>query len=199
MSLETKQICAKALLNLVAEDTLPALIEVISRNKLYTSYSCTLYPCWPSDPVECRELAVFRQRNAGGVVKCRQRWSVRDQMTSQNTSMHTMPLLSHGQEGIVSAATNLSKLDDEDSMRACATVFALLSADPRGRAKFVQRKSALVSLFGLLRSTDQGTQVICGKVNDVVYDVATFFGKETAGARFQNHELLHLLNEQGRA
>lgn len=63
------------------------------------------------------------------------------------------------------AATNLSKLDDEDSMRACATVFALLSADPRGRAKFVQRKSALVSLFDLLRSTDQGTQVICGKVN----------------------------------
>lgn len=62
------------------------------------------------------------------------------------------------------AATNLSKLDDEDSMRACATVFALLSADPRGRAKFVQRKSALVSLFDLLRSTDQGTQVICGKV-----------------------------------
>lgn len=69
------------------------------------------------------------------------------------------------QEGIVPAATNLSKLDDEDSMRACATVFALLSADPRGRAKFVQRKSALVSLFDLLRSTDQGTQVICGKVN----------------------------------
>ncbi|CAM9151716.1 unnamed protein product, partial [Ectocarpus sp. 13 AM-2016] len=93
VSLETKQICAKALLNLVAEDTLLALIE----------------------------------------------------------------------EGIVPAATNLSKLDDEDSMRACATVFALLSADPRGRAKFVQRKSALVSLFGLLRSTDQGTQVICGK------------------------------------
>lgn len=28
VSLETKQICAKALLNLVAEDTLPALIEV---------------------------------------------------------------------------------------------------------------------------------------------------------------------------
>ena len=50
-------------------------------------------------------------------------------------------------------------------MRACATVFALLSADLRGRAKFVQRKSALVSLFDLLRSTDQGTQVICGKVN----------------------------------
>lgn len=69
------------------------------------------------------------------------------------------------QEGIVPAATNLSKLDDEDSMRACATVFALLSADPRGRAKFVQRKSALVSLFDLLRSADQGTQVICGKVS----------------------------------
>lgn len=62
------------------------------------------------------------------------------------------------------AATSLSKLDDEDSMRACATVFALLSADKRGRAKFVQRKSALVSLFDLLRSKDQGTQVICGKV-----------------------------------
>ncbi len=28
VSLETKQICAKALLNLVAEDTLPSLIEV---------------------------------------------------------------------------------------------------------------------------------------------------------------------------
>lgn len=28
VSLETKQICAKALLNLVAEDTLPALIQV---------------------------------------------------------------------------------------------------------------------------------------------------------------------------
>lgn len=107
-----------------------------------------------------------------------------------------MPSLSHGQEGIVPAATNLSKLDDEDSMRACATVFALLSADPRGRAKFVQRKSALVSLFGLLRSTDQGTQVICGKVNDVVYDVATFSG---ASARFQKNELHHFLNEQERA
>lgn len=28
MSLETKQICAKALLNLVAKDTLPTLIQV---------------------------------------------------------------------------------------------------------------------------------------------------------------------------
>ncbi|CAM9289078.1 unnamed protein product, partial [Laminaria digitata] len=93
VSLETKQICAKALLNLIAEDTLSSLIE----------------------------------------------------------------------EGIVPAATSLSKLDDENSMRACATVFALLSADKRGRAKFVQRKSALVSLFDLLRSKDQGTQVICGK------------------------------------
>ncbi|CAM9447883.1 unnamed protein product, partial [Hapterophycus canaliculatus] len=93
VSLETKQICAKALLNLVAEETLPALLD----------------------------------------------------------------------EGIVPAATNLSKLDDEDSMRACATVFALLSTDSRGRAKFVERRSALVSLFELLRSTDQGTKVICGK------------------------------------
>lgn len=64
----------------------------------------------------------------------------------------------------MSAATNLGKLDDEDSMRACATVFALLSADPNGRAKFVERKSALVSLFDLLRSKDPGTKVICGKV-----------------------------------
>lgn len=71
------------------------------------------------------------------------------------------------------AAINLSKLDDEDSMRACATVFALLSADPQGRAKFVQRKSALVSLFDLLRSTDQGTQVICGKVNMILPVSAT--------------------------
>ena len=54
-------------------------------------------------------------------------------------------------------------------MRACATVFALLSADKRGRAKFVQRKSALVSLFDLLRSKDQGTQVICGKVGACPY------------------------------
>lgn len=65
----------------------------------------------------------------------------------------------------MSAATNLSKLDDEDSMRACVTVLALLSANQRGRAKFVERKSALVSLFDLLRSKDQGTQVICGKVS----------------------------------
>lgn len=76
------------------------------------------------------------------------------------------------QEGIVSAATNLSKLDDEDSMRVCATVFALLSADPLGRNKFVERKSALVSLFDLLRSKDQGTKVICGKVRTF----ATFKG-----------------------
>lgn len=54
-------------------------------------------------------------------------------------------------------------------MRACATVFALLSADSRGRAKFVQRKSALVSLFDLLRSTDQGTKVICGKVSVYIF------------------------------
>lgn len=64
----------------------------------------------------------------------------------------------------MSAATNLSKLDDEDSMRSCATVFALLSADSRGRAKVIERKSALVALFELLRSKDQGTKVICGKV-----------------------------------
>ncbi|CAM9227651.1 unnamed protein product [Discosporangium mesarthrocarpum] len=93
VSLETKQICAKALLNLVAEDTLPRLLE----------------------------------------------------------------------EGLMAAATNLSKLDDEDSMRACATVLAMLSADSGGRAKFVERKSSLVALFDLLRSTDQGTKVICGK------------------------------------
>lgn len=72
------------------------------------------------------------------------------------------------------AATSLSKLDDEDSMRACATVFALLSADKRGRAKFVQRKSALVSLFDLLRSKDQGTQVICGKVGRLVCTYTLF-------------------------
>lgn len=76
-------------------------------------------------------------------------------------------MLSYTQEGILPAATNLSKLDDEDSMRACATVFALLSANPLGRARFVERKSALVSLFDLLRSKDQGTQVICGKVTKV--------------------------------
>lgn len=68
-------------------------------------------------------------------------------------------------EDIVAAVTNLSKLEDEDSMRACATIFALLSADAQGRARIVKRRSALVSLFDLLRSEDQGTQVICGKVS----------------------------------
>ncbi|CAM9672074.1 unnamed protein product, partial [Choristocarpus tenellus] len=93
VNLETKQICAKALLNLLTEDTLQRLLE----------------------------------------------------------------------EGLMSAATSLSKLDNEDSMRACTTVLAVLSADPGGRAKFVERKSALVALFDLLRSSDQGTKVICGK------------------------------------
>lgn len=57
-------------------------------------------------------------------------------------------------------------------MRACATVFALLSADARGRAKFVESKSALVSLFDLLRSKDQGTKVICGKVCEIFFAVS---------------------------
>lgn len=41
-------------------------------------------------------------------------------------------------------------------MRACATMFSLLSADPRGRKKVVERKTASMSLFDLLRSNDQG-------------------------------------------
>lgn len=97
------------------------------------------------------------------------------------------------QEGIVPAATNLSKLDDEDSMRACATVFALLSADPRGRAKFVQRKSALVSLFDLLRSTDQGTQVICGKVSTVLSDLCS---RRRGGINVQSRSF-ELFNSKG--
>lgn len=72
-------------------------------------------------------------------------------------------------EDIVAVATNLSKLEDEDSMRACATIFALLSADARGRDRIVRRRSALVSLFDLLRSEDQGTQVICGKVSRPIH------------------------------
>ncbi|CAM9243379.1 unnamed protein product [Ascophyllum nodosum] len=93
VSPEAKQVCTKALLNFVAEDTLPILID----------------------------------------------------------------------EGIIAVVTNLSKLNDEESMRACATVLALLSTNAQGRAKIAERTSSLVSLFELLRSEDQGTQVICGK------------------------------------
>lgn len=92
VSLETKQICSKALLNLLTPETLPVLLD----------------------------------------------------------------------EGIVAGCTNLSKLTDEQSMRACATLFAVLTGSPLGREGLYRRRSALVAVFDLLRSEDHGTKALVG-------------------------------------
>lgn len=62
------------------------------------------------------------------------------------------------------AASSLSRLDDEITMRVCANVFCMLSAaNSKGRKMLVERKSTLSDIFGLMRSHDRTTQVTCGK------------------------------------
>ena len=68
-------------------------------------------------------------------------------------------------EGLVQAASSLSKLDDEITMRVCANVFCMLSAAPggAGRRMLVERRATLADMFALMRSHDRTTQVTVGK------------------------------------
>jgi hypothetical protein len=65
-------------------------------------------------------------------------------------------------EGLVAASTSLSKLDDADCQRACATMFACLAERDLGRKALTTRPSALVALFELLDGTEQVTRSIAG-------------------------------------
>ena len=67
-------------------------------------------------------------------------------------------------EGLVQACSVLSRLSEEETMRVCASIFCTLSAQgPAGRALLVERRSTLLDVFGLMRSRDRTTQVVCGK------------------------------------
>ena len=67
------------------------------------------------------------------------------------------------EEGLISTMSSFSKLDDEPTMKVCASVFNFLSRSPYGRSKLVEKKAALFGLIGLSRSKDRSTQVTVGK------------------------------------
>ena len=167
MSPEAKQVCTKALLNFVAEDTLPILIDVsatLLSEELLVQVGMLIFTACALPYFMLRKVLTTIHLDREIAVMCRN-------IISLVYGVYTFgdaTGLSHTrapQEGIIAVVTNLSKLNDEESMRACATVLALLSTNAQGRAKIAERTSSLVSLFELLRSEDQGTQVICGKVN----------------------------------
>jgi hypothetical protein len=96
-------------------------------------------------------------------------------ITKQNCARALLNLLKEGtlvpmvEDGLVQAFTALAKLESEDTMLICATVFCVLTADPLGRTRVAAKQSTLIALFGLLRSDAEHTQILCGRaVNNLL-------------------------------
>ncbi|CAM9785845.1 unnamed protein product [Chrysoparadoxa australica] len=174
---ETKLRCVIAFANLSCEVTIQSqmveaavvrvLAELSNSYKEETQLYCARALC----NLACHhgsEMALIEQ---GGVTAIMMIAMVRSVSleTKQICARSLLNLMAEGtvelllEEGLVAATTNLSKLDDEPSMRACATVFTALTGTPLGRKHLMQRKSSLLALFDLLRSGDQATKCIVGK------------------------------------
>ncbi|KAJ8602339.1 hypothetical protein CTAYLR_004213 [Chrysophaeum taylorii] len=67
-------------------------------------------------------------------------------------------------DGLVQAVSVLSRLSEEETMRVCGNIFCILSAEgAEGRMLLAERRSTLTDVFGLMRSRDRATQLLCGK------------------------------------